>query len=62
MNMRKSNSYSIKYFDEYTQLVEYNYNTLINAAANVPNYCMYYLQQNNIKKNELKTLVATSEL
>lgn len=54
--------YSIKYFDEYTQLVEYNYNTLINAAANVPNYCMYYLQQNNIKKNELKTLVATSEL
>ena len=54
--------YSIKYFDEYTQLVEYNYNTIINGVANVPNYCMYYLQQNNIKKKELKTVVSTSEL
>jgi hypothetical protein len=54
--------YSIKYFDEYTQLIEYNYNTLINAVANVPNYCMYYLQQNNIKKKELNTVVSTSEL
>ena len=51
--------YSIKYFDEYTQLTEYNYNTLINGVANIPNYCMYYLQQNNIKK---KVLNITSEL
>jgi hypothetical protein len=34
--------YSIKFFDEYTQIGEYNYTTAINGAANVPNYCMYY--------------------
>jgi hypothetical protein len=53
--------YSIKYFDEYTQLGEYNYNTIINCAANVPNYCMYYLQQSNINKKVLATVVSKSE-
>jgi len=49
--------YSIKYFDEYTQLGEYNYNTVINSVANIPNYCMYYLQQSNIHKKTLPTVV-----
>jgi hypothetical protein len=53
--------YSIKYFDEYTQLGEYNYNTLINCAANIPNYCMYYLQQSNISKKTLTTVVSETE-
>ena len=53
--------YSIKYFDEYTQLGEYNYNTLINCVANIPNYCMYYLQQSNISKKTLTTVVSETE-
>ena len=48
--------YSIRYFDEYTQLAEYNYNTLINGVANIPNYCMYYLQQSNVKTKVLNTI------
>lgn len=48
--------YSIRYFDEYTQLAEYNYNTLINGVANVPSYCMYYLQQSNVKTKVLNTI------
>jgi len=44
-------------FDEYTQLGEYNYNTIINSVANIPNYCMYYLQQSNIHKKTLPTVV-----
>ncbi len=53
--------YSIKFFDEYTQLGEYNYTTIINGIANVPNYCMYYLQQSNIHKKVLKTVVSEIE-
>jgi hypothetical protein len=51
--------YSIKYFDEYTQLGEYNYSTFINCAANMPNYCMYYLQQSNTHKKTLPTVAST---
>jgi len=50
--------YSIKYFDEYTQLSEYNYNTAINCLANTNKYCMYYLQQSNLKKKVLNTVVS----
>lgn len=50
--------YSIKFFDEYTQLSEYNYNTAINCVANSNKYFMYYLQQSNIKKKELNTVVS----
>lgn len=53
--------YSIKYFDEYTQLSEYNYNTAINCFANINKYFMYYLQQSNIKKKELNAVVSLDE-
>jgi hypothetical protein len=53
--------YSIKYFDEYTQLGEYNYTTPINLVANIPNYCMYYLQQSNLNRKVLSTVVSAPE-
>ena len=53
--------YSIKFFDEYTQLGEYNYTTAINGAANIPNYCMYFLQQSNLNKKVLPTIVMATE-
>ena len=49
--------YSIKYAADDTELYGFYYNSLINCVANIPNWCLYYLQQQNIKHKVLRTRV-----
>lgn len=49
--------YSIKYAADDTELYGFYYNSLINCVANIPNWCMYYLQQQNTKHKVLKPRV-----
>ena len=49
--------YSIKYAADDTELYGFYYNSFINCIANVPNWFMYYLQQQNIKHKVLRTRV-----
>jgi len=49
--------YSIQYSsDNESILCEFNYNSVINYVANLPDNAKYYLQQHNIKKRITKTL------
>jgi hypothetical protein len=50
--------YSIKYTDqpEQTIIASITYNSIMNCAANLPNWTKYYIQQSNIKKRITKTL------
>ena len=49
--------YSIKYAADDTELYGFYYNSLINCVANIPNWCLYYLQQQNTRYKVLKTRV-----
>jgi len=49
--------YSIKYAADDTELYGFYYNSLINCVANIPNWCMYYLQQQNTRYKVLKPRV-----
>jgi hypothetical protein len=49
--------YSIKYAANDTELYGFYYNSLVNCVANIPNWFLYYLQQQNIKLKVLKTRV-----
>ena len=49
--------YSIKYAADDTELYGFYYNSLINCVANIPNWCLYYLQQQNIRYKVLRTRV-----
>ena len=53
--------YSIKYSNQPTQLREFTYCTVFNLASNIPNYGMFFLQQNNIKKKVLNAMVSDKE-
>jgi len=48
--------YSIKFSDEPTLLTGFTYNSIINMVANVPNYVLYFIQQQNIKTRITKVL------
>jgi hypothetical protein len=50
--------YSIKYADQPDQTIiaGFTYNSIMNCAANLPNWVKYYIQQSNIKKRVTKTL------
>jgi hypothetical protein len=50
--------YSIKYADqpEQTIIAGITYNSIMNCAANLPNWAKFYIQQSNIKNRETKTL------
>ncbi len=49
--------YSIKYSNEPdTILCGFTYNTIMNVVANVPNWILYFIQQQNTKKKVAKTL------
>ncbi len=49
--------YSIKYAADDTELYGFYYNSLVNCVANIPNWCLYYLQQQNTRYKVLKTRV-----
>jgi hypothetical protein len=48
--------YSIKYSEEETICTNFVYNSFMNCISNIPNWVLYYLQQNNIKTKIVKTL------
>ena len=49
--------YSIKYAADDTELYGFYYNSLVNCVANIPNWFLYYLQQQNTRYKVLKTRV-----
>lgn len=49
--------YSIQYAAENTELYGFYYNSVINCIANIPNWFLYYLQQQNLKHKVLRTRV-----
>jgi len=55
--------YSIKFSSNSDNLVcGFTYNSIMNCIANIPNYFLYFIQQNNIKKKVMRTLdVKSSE-
>ncbi len=49
--------YSIKYSNEdNTILCGFTYNSIMNVVANIPNWILYFIQQQNTKKKVAKTL------
>ena len=49
--------YSIKYSNEDDNIVcGFTYNSIMNVVANVPNWILYFIQQQNTKKKVAKTL------
>lgn len=53
--------YSIKFSDEPTLLTGFIYNSIMNIAANIPNYFLYFIQQQNIKTRVTKVLDIQSD-
>ena len=53
--------YSIKYESDDTELYDLHYNSVMNCVANLPKWCMYYMQQQNLKLKVLKTKVSFEE-
>jgi hypothetical protein len=53
--------YSIKYESDDTVLYDIHYNSFMNCVANLPKWCMYYMQQQNLKLKVLKTKVSFDE-
>jgi len=52
--------YSIQYLDEPdTVVTSFTYNSIMNCAANLPKWFLYYLQQSNTKTRVTKTLDIT---
>jgi hypothetical protein len=54
--------YSIKFSDEPTLLTGFIYNSIMNIASNIPNYFLYFIQQQNIKTRVTKVLDIKSEI
>jgi len=49
--------YSIKYSnDEDTMFCSFTYNSAMNVVANIPDWILYFIQQQNIKQKPVKTL------
>lgn len=49
--------YSIKFIDDANNLVTtFTYNSIMNCVANTPKYLLYFIQQNNIYKKNLKPI------
>ena len=49
--------YSIKYDNNPDTIVtSFTYNTVMNCIANIPDTCIYFMQQQNIKKRTTKTI------
>tara|TARA_B110000879_G_C11157542_1_gene507564 strand:+ start:1597 stop:2520 length:924 start_codon:yes stop_codon:yes gene_type:complete len=53
--------YSIKYNDTNTICTSFTYNSVMNCVANIPNTCLYFMQQQNIKKQVAKVIIDTTE-
>jgi ribosomal protein L16 Arg81 hydroxylase len=54
--------YSIKFSDEPTLLTGFIYNSIMNIAANIPDYFLYFIQQQNIKTRVTKVLDIQPEI
>lgn len=55
--------YSIQYSnDSNTFLTSFTYNTVMNCVANIPDTCLYFMQQQNIKKRVAKPGLITTTL
>jgi hypothetical protein len=51
--------YSIKYDNNpETMVTSFTYNTAMNCVATLPDTCLYFMQQQNIKKRVSKTIIA----
>jgi hypothetical protein len=48
--------YSIKFTAEQTLVSGITHNSVMNIVSNIPNICLYYLQQHNINKKVAKVL------
>lgn len=49
--------YTIKYDkNPHTFVTSFTYNTAINCVANIPDTCLYFMQQQNIRKRTTKTI------
>ena len=54
--------YSIKFSDEPTLLTGFTYNSIINVVSNLPNYVLYFIQQQNINNRITKVLDIQHEM
>lgn len=54
--------YSIQYMTEETDMVGFNYNSVMNFIANIPDYTMCFIQQQNIKTKITNTVHFTENL
>lgn len=48
--------YSIKFSTETTMICDFTYNSIMNCVSNIPNYAVYFMQQQNTKSHSTKVL------
>jgi len=53
--------YSIQYCDSKTFITGFTYISIMNSIVNIPNYTLYFLQQQNIQKKITKTVTFEDE-
>uniref|UniRef100_A0A6C0J3U6 Cupin-like domain-containing protein n=1 Tax=viral metagenome TaxID=1070528 RepID=A0A6C0J3U6_9ZZZZ len=53
--------YSIQFNDTNTICTSFTYNSVMNCIANIPNTCLYFMQQQNIKKRVTKIITDTTD-
>lgn len=54
--------YSIKFSSETSIICEFNYSSIMNCISNIPNYLLYFMQQQNTKTHSAKILKQEPEV